>query len=184
MDWNIFMHRTFIGKYGQSTEIRVVHDKEVEYAKQTFDEYKNGTGDKWTEDVIAHYLSSNVGSTSLMDYAEDVADVLDAPVVRYDGNCNASAQKQLKNAKLYQTGRILAIQTDVDNVKQQTDDGDGNKYGKPILDENAVGGLIYVMTQLKKGNAVMVGVKEEDEHGNIPDPGNHNRNTGHFVVIN
>jgi hypothetical protein len=40
------------------------------------------------------------------------------------------------------------------------------------------------MTQLKAGNPVLVGVKEERSNdGSVVNVENHNRNTGHFLVI-
>jgi hypothetical protein len=109
-----------------------------------------------------------------------VSDVLkNATPVQYQGNCNAAAVQQMANSGTYQEGPHTAIQTNVDNTKQTPiTNNDGKTINRPNLNENSIGGAIYIMTQLKNNNPVMIGVN----HGDY-DVGNWNAGTNHFVVI-
>jgi photosystem II stability/assembly factor-like uncharacterized protein len=149
-------------QYGNSTEIRVVND--------AFVQQNQGSN--------VSLSSINANSVTLSDYATSVSDVLDdAPLETWANNgrnCNTAALKQMSNAGQNTQNKYNAIQTDVDNSKQPT---------SVQLTENKVGGTIYTITQLRKGNPVMVGVKETDSNGNVVNVSNYNRNTAHFIVV-
>ena len=62
---------------------------------------------------------------------------------------------------------------------------DGNEQNPNNLSENTIGGAIKIMTDLKSGKPVMVGVYQTDKNGNYKhDASNTNPLTSHFVVIN
>lgn len=171
---------SYIGTYGTSSEIRIVKDSELQSARDAFGKYNNGDRTSETTGYLANYLSSDVmGSTSFADDAQDVNDVLnDAPLETWANNhqnCYTAACKQMSNAGQSMQNKYQAIQTDVDNTLQPATNQ---------LTENTIGGVIYTMPQLKAGNPVMIGVKEErSSDGSVVNVGNYNRNTGHFVVI-
>src|SRR5690554_892500 len=166
---------SYLGSYGTSTEIRIVHEDEVDFARTALNDQANVPSG-----YFQHYLTSEtMGSTSFANYAQNVNDVLnDATLETWANNsqnCYTAACKQMSNAGQSMHNKYQAIQTDVDNTLQPANNQ---------LTENSIGGAIYTMTQLKAGNPVMVGVKEErSSDGSVVNVGNHNRNTGHFVVI-
>jgi len=163
----------YLGKYGTSLELRIVYDKEVAFARRALKNNPQYSG------YLQFYLpSERMGSISLTNYAQNVNDVLnDAPLESYAThlNCKLAADAQMEKAGQLTLNKYHAIHTDVDNDIQPTNEK---------LSENKIGGAIYIITELKKGNPVLVGVMEiRESDGNVIDVGNLNRNTGHFVVI-
>lgn len=141
----------YLGKYGTSTEIRIVNQSHVQTVK---DYFNASTPSPKQEDYMKNYLPKDGGyftaSVSFEDYKSSVPDVLnDAELVEYKKNCNAAAVKQLANADVEQEGPWTAIQTEIDNEKQTPwEKEDGSIQNRPQLTKNAVGGMIYIMTQL------------------------------------
>ena len=160
---------TKLGNVGNSSEIRVVNKNLVEQDVVEYIKLANSNDDPKTSNAYAKMLKDN--SVTFSDYAEDIPDVLNnAKVVPYDGNCKDAAEKQMNNAGIYQSGPQNAIQMEVD------------KNRNPSLAPNPIGAMIYIMTQLKEGKPVMIGVMNVDEQ-NRKDVGNVNSNTSHFMVI-
>ncbi len=179
---------TYINAVGADTEIRVVTDENLANAKK-YIEWANYNLSRPFEIENILNLPYNTAqakkySTSLKDYASVKSDVTNGATPRlwadYD-NCNKAALAQMDDAGITPLSKFEAIQTDVDNSRQPDDNQ---------LTENKIGGAIYIITEIKKGNPVMVGLKETLLDGsvvNIADDGmtpNHNQNTAHFVVIN
>jgi RHS repeat-associated protein len=169
----------FIGQIGKKSDIYVVEDKDVEVCLNHINHanYDLSYGNKRAKEFKRNFAQVDKLSVSLYDYAENVEDVTKGDKVQlYEkyGNCYTAALAQMKIAGITPGNKTEAIQTDVDNVKQGVENE---------LTENKIGGAIYIITQLKKGNPVMVGL-EEISRGDMVDVGNHNRNTAHFVVIN
>jgi RHS repeat-associated protein len=174
-----------IGTYGTSTEIRVINEDQLATATTEFAAYTTAlkTDPAATNEFLGSALSTT-GSVAYNDYFTSVTDVTNGAALETYGdngnNCNTAAKAQLANEGVTQTGPYKAIQTKVDNTTQADN-------GKPDLTENAIGGSIYIQTQLNKGNPVMVGLEEQNSSGNIISSTivpNHNALTGHFVVIN
>lgn len=171
---------SYIGSIGTSTEIRVVTDKNLKEATKYIGwaNYDESVGVKRINELNWNTDKANSLSTSLIDYATPVNDVLnDAKLETWYNNgenCYTAACNQMSNAGQSTENKYKAIQTDVDNSKQSK---------KSKLSENKIGGSIYAITQLKKGNPVMVGVKETETDGTVTNVKNYNKNTGHFVVI-
>ncbi|WMJ72528.1 PKD domain-containing protein [Cytophagaceae bacterium ABcell3] len=171
-----------LGTYGTSTEIRVVKQDYVEAASDMLRNPQN-----YTEGTLTYFLSGAL-SVSLSGYAEDVTDVLnDAPLQTWANNgqnCNTAARAQMTDAGVTTYGSSNVIQTDVNNTAQTSyQNSAGVTVNRPQLSENKAGGAIYVMTQLKSGNPVMVGVKESTSTSTYIDVYNINALTGHFIVI-
>jgi hypothetical protein len=129
------------------------------------------------EDLLNNFDSSELYITTacvsgiLRD--EDSINNIFYPLYEKYGNCYDAAHAQMKIAGITPSNKFEAIQTDVDNFIQEDN----------VLTENKIGGAIYVITELKKGRPVMVGVSETCFNGYEPDVKNHNRKTSHFVVI-
>jgi hypothetical protein len=164
-----------IGKVGASTEIRVIDESKISM-DQTKSYITFANNNNVTSGDAASY--TNKYSQSLNSYAQNVPDVLNnAPLETWSGNgynCYTAAGQQMADAKQGFEGKYSSIQTDVDNSLQSASEK---------LTENEAGGLIYTMTELKKGHPVMVGVKETNTDGSIERVGNYNKNTGHFIVV-
>ena len=162
-----------IGTYGTSTEIRVLNEDQVSTATTEFATYSNAL--KTDPAATNTYLGNGAvtGSVAFADYFTTVADVTnDAALETYANNgknCYTAARKQCTNEGVTPSGPGDAINTSVVTADNLT--------------ENKIGGAIYIQTQLNAGNPVMVGVKETKTDGTVPDPGNTNSLTGHFVAI-
>jgi len=163
-----------IGTIGTSTEIRVIDENKISVSlAKSYIKWANDNN--YTSTQAAPYTAKY--SQSLNDYAQNVDDVLgDATPETWGvhGNCYDAAKAQMDNAKQPVKPEEDAIQTDVDNSKQPTWEQ---------LTENKIGGLIYIMTQLKKGKPVMVGNKVTINGSVYPPERNLNVLTTHFVVI-
>lgn len=163
-----------IGQVGVSTEVRVVNSTLTNAQATTL--VQNSASPLIGSGDAQQQLIDN--STTFVDYAENVNDVLnDAPLESWADNgqnCYAAATAQMDNAGQESENKYQAIQTDVNNSIQPANQQ---------LTENTVGGAINIMTELKAGNPVKVGVKEVGTDGNVVNAGNYNRNTGHFVVV-
>ena len=160
---------TKLGRVGESSEIRVVNKYLLEQDVVDYINKANSNNNPELAKIYTKLLIDN--SVTFSNYAEDIPDVLNnAMVVPYAGNCKDAAEKQINNAGVYQTGPSNAIQMEVDKNKN------------PSLTPNPIGAMIYIMTQLKEGKPVMIGVMNVDER-NRKDVGNHNNNTSHFMVI-
>jgi RHS repeat-associated protein len=173
---------TYINAVGADTEIRVVTDENLSKAKQYIDYaiFDQSQGQKRAAELKWNTQKAKEFSSSLKDYASEKGDVTNgAQVQTYadnNENCYDAAVAQMADAGITPLGKYDAIQTDVNNSIQPADDQ---------LTENKIGGAIYIITEIKKGNPVMVGLKEtRASDGSVVDVGNKNRNTGHFVVIN
>lgn len=120
-------------------------------------------------------IKAEHNSTAFANYFTTVADVTnDAALQTYSNNgnnCFSACTAQLSDAGVTQTGSTSVIQTLVDTGKD------------PSLTANPFGGAIRIQTELNKRNPVMVGVMETKTNGTVPDPGNTNSSTGHFVAI-
>ncbi|MGB4849832.1 MAG: hypothetical protein WBP41_18040, partial [Saprospiraceae bacterium] len=159
---------------GSSTAIRVLNEDQVATATTEFDAYTNAQ--KTNQSATNEYLENTAvtGSVTFTDYFTTVADVTnDAALETYTNNgknCFTAARKQCTNEGVTPGGSgNNAINTVVSTIDNLT--------------ENKIGGAIYIQTQLNAGDPVMVGVKETKTDGTVPDPGNTNSNTGHFVAI-
>ncbi len=154
-----------LGQVGDNTDVRVVNSGMTN--QQAIAHIQSGSAES------AQALTN--GSVAFADYFQTVADVTnDAALQTYSNNnknCFTAAVAQLADAGVTQTGSADAIHTTV------------NAASDPSLVENSFGGAIRVQTELNVGNPVMVGVKETKTDGTVPDPGNTNSNTGHFIVI-
>jgi hypothetical protein len=125
-------------------------------------------------------------STSLMDYAEDVNDVLEnAELETYieHNDCYTAAKTQMTEAEVELTSE--AIYTQVDNdLQTNTVNSSGESVQRGNLDENSIGGAIYLMTQLKNDTPIMVGFSLNWNSGErVQDVGNWNALATHFIVI-
>lgn len=162
-----------LGQVGDNTDVRVVNSTMT------------------NEQATAHIQSGNAESTQALtdnsvaygDYFTSVADVTNNAALEIysanGNNCYTAAAAQLDDAGLSAPGPGNAIQTTVDNTAAVN-----NKAGNvSTLTANPIGGSIRVQTELNKGNPVMVGVKETKTDGTVPNAGNRNALTGHFVVI-
>ena len=172
---------TYMGNVGGSTEIRIVDDTYLDIAQDVIGKANSPQGSFERSFMI-------ILSQSFSEYAENVSDVLnDAPLETWADNgynCNAAARQQMADAKVETNGSANVIQTDVDNSAQTSYvNGNGNTVNRPNLTENKIGGAIYVMTQLKAGNPVMVGAREATSTSTYTDVHNNNALTGHFFVI-
>ena len=168
----------FIGQIGKKTDIYVVEDKNVKECLKhiNYANYDLSKGKERANEFKRNFAKVEKLSVSLVDYAEDVEDVTKGDKVQlYEkyGNCYDAAHAQMKIAGITPSNKFEAIQTDVDNFIQEDN----------VLTENKIGGAIYVITELKKGRPVMVGVSETCFNGYEPDVKNYNRKTSHFVVI-
>jgi hypothetical protein len=138
------------------------------------------------KDAMAHIASGSEdamsammgGSVAFADYFTTVGDVTNgAAVVPYSGNCYDAAAEQMNNAGYAPEGS-RAKTTIFTDVGVGTDNPNN-------LAENAVGGAINIMTDLKSGKPVMVGVAQSNDAGNFNmQSGNTNPRTSHFIVIN
>jgi RHS repeat-associated protein len=168
---------TSLGQVGTDASIRVINESITnQSAIQSIAKANSNANTAWVSSDRLFYTQS----TSLVDYAQNVNDVLnDAPLETWANNgknCNAAARKQMSNNGTNTYGSANVIQTDVDNTIQST-------HLKGNLTENKIGGAIYTMSQLKKGNPVMVGARESDSSSNYAYVNNTNALTGHFFVI-
>jgi RHS repeat-associated protein len=156
---------SLLGQVGDNTDVRVVNSSMTN--QQATEHIQSGSAESTQ--------ALTTGSVAFADYFQTVADVTnDAALQTYSNNgnnCFDAATAQLTDAGVTQTGSADAIQTVV------------NTTADPGLTANPFGGAIRVQTELNAGNPVMVGVKETKTDGTVPDPGNTNSNTGHFVVI-
>jgi RHS repeat-associated protein len=181
-----------IGKYGSSTEVRVLNDDQVAQTRAEFAAHTENL--KTDPNASSQFLSQTLlttGSVKYADYFTTVGDVANTTSKDFkfhsyfdedcNHNCKVGAEKQLNDAGQHQTGASDAMQAKISNGAQDA-------AGKPELTADAIGASIYVMTQLKRGHAVMVGVEVDFSNGGVGDPGGgfHNNNvlTSHFVTIN
>ena len=152
-----------LGQVGTSTDVRVVNSTMT--STQATTHIQSGSAES------TQALTDN--STAFANYFSTVNDVTnDAALQTYTNNgnnCFAAAEAQLTDAGVSQTGPNNAINTLVANNSTLTAD--------------PYGGAIKIQTELNAGNPVMVGVKETKNDGTVPNPGNTNSLTGHFVVI-
>jgi len=102
-------------------------------------------------------------------------------------DCNAYSQKQLAENGQTQQGPYTAIQMTADDEQQSIESetlAEGEPF-HPALESriNEIGGTIYIMSQLKLSNVVMVGVVHlwDGEFSNNSDVVNVMSN--HFIVI-
>lgn len=181
-----------LGVYGTSTEVRVVNDDQVKTTQAQFALYNEAvkTDPASTNEFLGTTLV-NSGSVAYADYFTNVNDVVGVNDANFtfrsykdfenNGGCFGATEQQLNDAGSYQTGPNDAIQTKV-NAQAQT------QWNKSTLTEDAIGGSIYIQTQLNKGNPVMVGVEVDYPNNMIGAPSttyrNENTNTSHFVLIN
>jgi hypothetical protein len=169
-----------LGQVGNNNDIRIINENLTN--ETSFELIRNAVVPMRSAASATQSLLDF--STSITDYAENIDDVLGgADIVEYTDNCFKAANTQLRNAGLKQQGPYTAIQTRVDNDKQidfhyLSKSGEQLTKKRKQLSENVVGGAIYTMTQLKKGNAVMFGVDTR-----ASDVGNYNAITNHFVVV-
>jgi RHS repeat-associated protein len=161
---------TNLGQVGTTTDVRVVNSTMTNAQATTHIQNSNAE-------------SLNSSSVAYASYFTTVADVTnDAALQTYTNNgnnCNTAAIAQLTDAGVTQTGPGNAINTLVDNTAA-TNNKTGNNAN---LTADAIGGSIRIQTELNSGNPVMVGVQQTKTDGTIPNPGNNNALTGHFVVI-
>jgi RHS repeat-associated protein len=159
---------TRLGQLGDNEDIRVINAQ------------------MRTNDARAHFESGSDesisalmdGSVAFADYFTNVSDVTNgATVVSYSGNCYDAAATQMENEG-YGVAGSKASSTIFTNVGVSTDNPNN-------LAENVVGGAIKIMTDLKSGKPVMVGVAQSNDTGNFNMQwGNTNPRTSHFIVIN
>jgi RHS repeat-associated protein len=151
---------SYLGQVGTNTDIRVINSTLTNTQANTH--IQNGANNELTSNSVA-----------FANYFTTVADVTnDAALQTYTNNgknCFSAATAQLTDAGVTQTGAANAIHTLVADNSNLTSD--------------AFGGAIRIQTELNNGNPVMVGVKETKNDGTVPNPGNNNSLTGHFVVI-
>jgi RHS repeat-associated protein len=135
---------TKLGTVGEGTDIRVVNSEISN--KQALEYIKNG--DEKSETFL------NTNSVAYSDYFISVSDVTNnAALIKYAGNCFASAKSQMEKAGYSIGGADTRIDAKVDNQRQ------------PKLEENPFGASIKIMTDLKNGKPVMVGVEHNNELG-------------------
>ena len=176
-----------IGTYGTSTEVRVINANALKEARKEFAVYTNSLNTDPT--ATNEYLGSKLlteGSVTFADYFTTTPDATkNAPLVRYkkDCDCNCSSKKQMENAGYKVTGAESEL-----NIHTKVIDGinaSGQNTNPNNLTENAIGGAISIMTDLKKGKPVMIGVFQTTENGSYTHvKDNWNPITGHFMVIN
>lgn len=120
----------------------------------------------------------NQNSVAFADYFTTVNDVTNnAPLETWGNNgheCADAARKQMKNAGYEVTGNYSES-----NIYTKIDEN----YNPNNLEENVFGGAIRIMTDMKKGKPVMVGVAETNEAGGYALANNQNPISGHFIVI-
>lgn len=181
-----------IGTYGTSTEIRVINEDQLATVIEQFAAYSKAlkTDPKATNDYLGSTLVTT-GSVAYNNYFTSIKDVVGVDDKDFQfryykdfenlGGCFGAAKQQLKDEGVTPSGADNAIQVKVNNASQEF-------YGKPNLKSDPIGASIYIQTQLKKGNPVMVGVEVNYPNNEIGAPGvnyrNNNTLTSHFVVIN
>ena len=152
---------TRLGQVGENTDVRVVNTTLTN--AQALTHIQTGT------ESLQILMD---GSVAFSDYFTTVADVTnDAALQTYANhgeNCFNAAEAQLTLAGVSQTGPNNAINTLVNNT---------------ALTADPHGGAIRIQTELNNGNPVMVGVEQTRSNGTIPNVGNRNALTGHFIVI-
>ena len=163
---------THLGKVGDNDNIRVVNST---LSNENALSYIS-SGSK--EDAAS--LMEN--SVAFTDYFTSVSDVTNGAAVvpfNFDGekNCYTAAKEQMKRAGYGVEGTRPAAKPIFTKVGEGTDNPNN-------LTENTVGGSIRIMTDLKNGKPVMVGVEQTDANGNFNHGNNKNPLTSHFVVVN
>lgn len=156
---------SFLGQVGDDDDVRVINSA-LDNAQA------KAHVDARSEERTQALMDNSVPFAEYFTAVEDVTN--NAALETYSNhgnNCFDAANAQLDKAGVSQTGPVEAIQTLVD-----TDED-------PALTADAFGGAIRVQTELNKGNPVMVGVKGTKTNGTVPDPGNRNSSTNHFVAI-
>jgi hypothetical protein len=164
---------TRLGQLGDNEDIRVINAQMSANDARTH--FESGS-----DEAISALMG---GSVAFADYFTNVSDVTNgAALVPYSGNCYDAAEKQMNNAGYAPEGSLAksTIFTKVENGKNM----EGNEQNPNNLSENAVGGAIKIMTDLKGGKPVMVGGYQTDKDGNYSYKDNTNPLTSHFVVIN
>jgi len=159
---------TRLGKIGDNDDIRVINATLSN--NDALSHISSGS-----EDAISALMDNSV---AFADYFTSVSDVTNgASVVPYSGNCYDAAAEQMNNAGYAPEGS-RAQSTIFTKVGEGTDNPNN-------LTENAVGGSIKIMTDLKNGKPVMVGVEQTNAVGNYNrQDANTNPLTSHFVVVN
>ena len=158
---------TRLGKIGDNDDIRVINATLSN--NDALSHISSGS-----EDAVSALMGNSV---AFADYFISVNDVTNgAKVVPYSGNCYDAAAEQMNNAGYAPEGS-RAQSTIFTKVGAGTDNPNN-------LTENAVGGSIKIMTDLKSGKPVMVGVEQTDANGNYNRQNNPNPLTSHFVVVN
>jgi len=159
---------TRLGKIGDNDDIRVINATLSN--NDALSHISSGS-----EDAISALMGNSV---AYADYFTSVSDVTNgAAVVPYSGNCYTAAETQMGNAG-YGVEGSQAQSTIFTKVGEGTDNPNN-------LTENTVGGAIKIMTDLKSGKPVMVGVEQTNAVGNYNrQDANTNPMTSHFIVVN
>jgi RHS repeat-associated protein len=160
-----------LGQIGENTDVRILNSSMKK--ADALSHIESGS----EESIIA--LMDN--STAFADYFTTVNDVTNGAAVvpfNFDGekNCYTAAEKQMKDAG-YGVAGSRASSTVFTKVGEGTDNPNN-------LTENTVGGAIKIMTDLKNGKPVMVGVEQTNAVGNFNRQNNTNPLTSHFIVVN
>jgi hypothetical protein len=163
---------TRLGQIGDNEDIRVINAQMSAQDARTH--FESGS-----DESISALMG---GSVAFADYFITVSDVTNGAATipfNFDGqkNCYTAAEQQMSNEG-YGVAGSQAKSTIFTNVGVSTDNPNN-------LAENAVGGAIKIMTDLKNGKPVMVGVAQSNDAGHFNmQTGNTNPRTSHFVVIN
>ena len=169
-----------IGKYGTSTEQRIVTDAHV--SEQSLSCLKESINIGSVEDL-------NLNSTALSEPWTTVEDVTEGAALETwannGENCNTAARKQLANEGVTPAGGGGQITMSADNAQQKKYNDPKNKKYHPQLTEKYVKGILTIKDELDKGNPVMVGLTEitDGSPNGGTETGNYNVKTQHFVVI-